>query len=306
MSTISWLPAPSHYLWTLRQQGSLDDAIHEVFLVVIIKMLTHASPAWWGFAFADDRNRLLKAVKLSYWAKCSTTFASICDDAGCKLFAWITGNTQHLLYLLLPSRAPVHSVSLSTQSQLSSSWSHASSQRQKLYHENVVLWLSALITLFYLIISLCNSVLSLLFYLKLKWNEMNEWMNGLTRHSRLFVLVSSVMYFVHESVASLMLDLLHGTVFHTISIKSVTLVFSSAVSKPNCFVQHTLLVLVSAPGWSVNSAIEIIVLLLLLLLGIISISRYCDIDRQPRQATISYSKPVSRVNDIVWTCVIAI
>jgi len=31
-----------------------------------------------------------------------------------------------------------------------------------------------------------------------------------------------------ESAASLMLDILHGTVFHTISIKSVTLIFSSA------------------------------------------------------------------------------
>ena len=36
-----------------------------------------------------------------------------------------------------------------------------------------------------------------------------------------------------ESAASLMLDLLHGTVFHTIFIKSVTLVFSSAASKLN-------------------------------------------------------------------------
>jgi len=41
-----------------------------------------------------------------------------------------------------------------------------------------------------------------------------------------------------ESAASLMLDLLHGTVFHTISIKLVTLIFSSAVSKLNYFVEH--------------------------------------------------------------------
>jgi len=60
-----------------------------------------------------------------------------------------------------------------------------------------------------------------------------------------------------ESAASLMLDLLHGTVFHTISIISVTLVFSSATSKLNYFVEHTSLVLVSSPGRSVNSAIEI-------------------------------------------------
>ena len=67
-----------------------------------------------------------------------------------------------------------------------------------------------------------------------------------------------------ESAASLMLDLLmHGTVFHTISIKSVTLVFSSAASKLNYFVEHTSLV-VSAPGRSVNSAIEIIIIIIII------------------------------------------
>jgi len=69
-----------------------------------------------------------------------------------------------------------------------------------------------------------------------------------------------------------MLDLLIGTVFHTISVKSVILVFSSAVSKLNYLVEHTSLVLVSAPGRSVNSAIEMTVLLLLLLLSATSIA----------------------------------
>ena len=68
-----------------------------------------------------------------------------------------------------------------------------------------------------------------------------------------------------ESAASLTLDLLHGTVFHTISITSVTLVFSSAASKLNYFVEHTSLV-VSAPGRSVNSAIEMTVLLFIIIL----------------------------------------
>jgi len=40
--------------------------------------------------------------------------------------------------------------------------------------------------------------------------------------------------------------------FHTISIISVTLIFSSANSKLNYFVEHTSLV-VSAPGQSVNN-----------------------------------------------------
>jgi len=43
-----------------------------------------------------------------------------------------------------------------------------------------------------------------------------------------------------ESTASVMLDLLNGTVFDTTSIQLVILVFSSAASKLNYVVQHTL------------------------------------------------------------------
>ena len=94
-----------------------------------------------------------------------------------------------------------------------------------------------------------------------------------------------------ESTASLMLDLLIGTVFHTISVKSVILVFSSAVSKLNYLVEHTSLVLVSAPGRSVNSAIEMTVLLLLLLLSATSIALltwkqpagHVSLNRQPTE-----------------------
>jgi len=73
-----------------------------------------------------------------------------------------------------------------------------------------------------------------------------------------------------ESAASLTLDLLHGTVFHTISIISVTLVFSSAASKLNYFVEHTSLV-VSAPGRSVNSAIEMTIIIITIIIIIIII-----------------------------------
>jgi len=48
----------------------------------------------------------------------------------------------------------------------------------------------------------------------------------------------------------------------SIFIKSVTLVFSSAASKLNYFVEHTSLVLVSAPGRYINSAIQITLILL--------------------------------------------
>jgi len=51
---------------------------------------------------------------------------------------------------------------------------------------------------------------------------------------------------------------------HLHQISDTQLVFSSTGSKLNYFVEHTALVLVSAPGRSVNSAIEMTVLLLLL------------------------------------------
>jgi len=99
-------------LQTLRQHGLPDDAIHEVFQAVVINKLTHASPAWWGFASANDKNHLeaflRKFAKLAYRIKRSKTFASICDDADCKLFTCITGNTQHLLYPLLPNEREHH------------------------------------------------------------------------------------------------------------------------------------------------------------------------------------------------------
>ena len=82
--------------------------------------------------------------------------------------------------------------------------------------------------------------------------------------------------------------ILHGTVFHTIFIISVTLVFSSAASKLNYFVEHASLV-VSAAGRSVNSAIEMILLLYCTDLTFVS-HIYCttDITRHCYECHTSY------------------
>jgi len=90
----------------LRQHGLPNDALHQVFQAIVINRLSYASPAWWGFTSADDRNRLeafvRRSVKLGYRANSSATFASVCDDANNELFSQITGNSQHLLHPLLP------------------------------------------------------------------------------------------------------------------------------------------------------------------------------------------------------------
>ena len=87
-------------------------SIHTVFQAIVINRISHASPAWWRFASADDRHRLevflRRSARLGYRANSSTTFASICDDADDQLFERITSNSQHLLHRLLPSEREQH------------------------------------------------------------------------------------------------------------------------------------------------------------------------------------------------------
>jgi len=97
---------------TLRQHGLPDDALHAVFQAIVINRQSHASPAWWGFASADDRHRLeaflRRSARLGYRAKSAATFASICDDADYQLFERIISNSQHLLHPLLPPEREQH------------------------------------------------------------------------------------------------------------------------------------------------------------------------------------------------------
>jgi len=99
-------------LRTLRQHGLPNDALHQVFQAIVINRLRYASPAWWGFTSADDKNRLeafvRRSVKLGYRANSLARFASICDDADNKLFSQITGNSQHLLHPLLHPEREQH------------------------------------------------------------------------------------------------------------------------------------------------------------------------------------------------------
>jgi len=109
------LAACSHSLFafrTLRQHGLPDDALHAIFQAIVINRLSHASPAWWGFASADDRHLLeaflRRSARLGYRANSTATFDSICDDADYQLFERITSNSQHLLHPLLPPERQQH------------------------------------------------------------------------------------------------------------------------------------------------------------------------------------------------------
>ena len=143
----------------------------------IINKLTHASPAWWGFASVHDRNRLetflRKCTKLGYRAKHSTSFACICDDADCKLFTRITA--QHLLYPLLPLNASITTLSLFVNAVTTFNYLIV----HPLLETEILLWECCIVMLFtdnsiFSSYSLCNSVLSVIL-LKLKWMKWYEW-----------------------------------------------------------------------------------------------------------------------------------
>jgi len=52
-------------LRTLRQHDLPNDALHQVFQAIVINRLSYASPVWWGFTSADNRNRLEAFVRRS-------------------------------------------------------------------------------------------------------------------------------------------------------------------------------------------------------------------------------------------------
>jgi len=168
-------------LWTPRQHGLPDDTLNEVFQAVVINKLTHASPAWWGFASGDDRHRLeaflRKSAKLGYRAERLTTFASICDDANCKLFTRITGKTQHLLYPLFPLNASITTLSLFVNAVTTFNFLivHPFSETKTLLRNCcIVMLLLTVLFLFFSSYSLCNSILYVIL-LKLEW--MNQFDN---------------------------------------------------------------------------------------------------------------------------------
>jgi len=55
---LSRCPQSLFALRTLRQHGLPADALQVVFQAIVLKKLSYASPAWWGFASTDDQKRL--------------------------------------------------------------------------------------------------------------------------------------------------------------------------------------------------------------------------------------------------------
>ena len=70
----------------------------------MVTKLSYASPAWWGYAYPDDKARLevflRRSLNFRPRADSAWTLPSICVEADDKLFRNVLYNKQHLLHPL--------------------------------------------------------------------------------------------------------------------------------------------------------------------------------------------------------------
>ena len=96
-------------LRTLRAHGLDQTSLQTIFKAVAIGKLRYASPAWYGFTSAEDRERievfLRKSKRAGYCQSDDQTFESMCGDADAALFRSIVTNREHVLHQLLPPKA---------------------------------------------------------------------------------------------------------------------------------------------------------------------------------------------------------
>ena len=89
----------------LRAHGLRVTALQQVYKSVVVAKLLYASSAWWGFAWATDRQRV-EALFLCRGARSGLypsqqTADEITDSADDKLFDCVLRNNDHVLHELL-------------------------------------------------------------------------------------------------------------------------------------------------------------------------------------------------------------
>ena len=87
-----------------------DNSLQTIFVSVALDKLRYASPAWYGFASANDKSRieafLRKCKRCGYYDAAFPSIDIICNEADDKLFKCIISNSNHVLHQLLPVKAP--------------------------------------------------------------------------------------------------------------------------------------------------------------------------------------------------------
>jgi len=93
-------------LKTIRTNGLNGNALWDVTRATLVSQLLYASPAWWGYIKADERNRLqsiiVKAIRYGYLPRSFSTIDELREDSDDKLFFSARYNPNHVLRRLLP------------------------------------------------------------------------------------------------------------------------------------------------------------------------------------------------------------
>ena len=93
---------------TLRAHELNKDGLDHVFKSMILSRLLYASPAWWGFTNASDRERLegvlRRSIRSGFCSEDTPTFAALCEKSDNDLFSQIRSNHSHVLYGLLQTK----------------------------------------------------------------------------------------------------------------------------------------------------------------------------------------------------------
>ena len=102
-------------LRNLKAHGLCNDLPNVIFKATTLSKLLYASPVWWGFVTAAEKQRLeaflKKARRCHFYSENEPSFSTLCEQADEKLFAAIINNPHHVLYPLLPPKQ-AHSYNL--------------------------------------------------------------------------------------------------------------------------------------------------------------------------------------------------
>jgi len=101
-------------LKTIRAHGLNGNALWDItILATFVSQLLYASPAWWGYLKADERNRLQsiivrpKAIRYGYLPRSFSTLDELREDFDEQLFFSARYNPYHVLHRLLPQSKDV-------------------------------------------------------------------------------------------------------------------------------------------------------------------------------------------------------
>ena len=95
-------------LKTLKAHGTSNTMLQTVFRSVALAKLQYASPAWHGFASAEDRDRIeafiRRSARAGYCGQQAPIFKDLCEESDRRLFQRIASNGNHVLHSIMPDK----------------------------------------------------------------------------------------------------------------------------------------------------------------------------------------------------------